>query len=88
LYSEQLLLSRGFPRIHNSPRLVDGIILDLKKYLGEQNAKLDQVAQEIEDLETLAKKREVILKWAEKQTESESYLRETLKKLRDPNLSR
>ncbi len=88
LYSEQLLLNRGFPRIHNSPRLVEGIKNDLRKYLNEQDTKLDEVAKEIEVLEALEKKRAVVFQWAEKQAESDSELRETLKQLRDQNLFR
>ncbi len=88
LYSEKLLLSRGFPRLHHSARMAASIIKDLKLYLTEQKSKSDEKQRDIEKLIKLEKTRSETMTWVLSRQSDKAQLREILNKLQDQSLFR
>ena len=86
LYTEKLLLDRGFPRIHNSSRMADAITKDLRKYQSEEAAKLDEKHKEIEDMVKLEDARKETWTWVQSRLSDKTIYREILSKLQDQNL--
>jgi hypothetical protein len=88
LYSEKLLLSRGFPRLHHSARMSASIIKDLRLYLEEQKSKADEKQKEIEELIKLERKRSETMSWVLSRKSDKAQLNDILSRLQDQSLLR
>lgn len=88
LYTEKLLLSRGFGRLHNSSRMAASITKDLNLYMGELASLRAAKEKEVSDLIELEKKRKAAWNWVQSRQADKTQLKEILSKLSDPVLSR
>ena len=86
LFSEKILLKRGFPRTHGSPRLKQSLVEELKKYMVEREAEIDELREKINNFETLLDKRVLVLKEAEEVWKNNPNPDAILPKLQDKTL--
>ncbi len=88
LYFEKELISRGFPSLFGTPRLIEAIIADLNLYKKEQNEKIAALKADVEDLKSVLAKRQEVLAVAQTNLETKLNLDVSLTKLRDKTLLR
>jgi hypothetical protein len=88
LYSEKLLVSRDFPRTFGTPRFIQMMINDLRKYLKEQDDKIVTSKKDIAELEALILKRKTILESVELQFKNSVELEIIISRLKEKELLR
>ncbi len=88
LYSEKLLASRGFPTTFGSPRIRESIIVDLHKYIDEQDKNMAHAKQSRQEGLLLLQRRIKILKWAKESLASHAPLKPILDALSQKTLFR
>jgi hypothetical protein len=88
LYSEKLLMGRGFPRTFGTPRFIDMIIEDLNKYRKDQDEKIVVAKSDKATLDTLIETRGILLKEIEKQYLEDKDLETIIPRLKDEKLRR
>ena len=88
LYSEKLLITRGFPRTFGTPRFIEMIIEDLNKYVKEQDEQISLAKSDKASLEDLISKRKVLLESVEKQFLADMDLETIIPRLKDDKMRR
>ncbi|MFZ4713850.1 MAG: FecR domain-containing protein [Bacteriovoracaceae bacterium] len=95
LNSEKFLVSRGYPQVHGSARLVASMVDTLKTHMKEQEDSLAQMKSNVQLWQMTVSKREEALKWAQEQRKqfplkstSPPPTEEILQRLRDPLLEK
>lgn len=88
LYSEKILLLRGFPRTWGNPRYRSEIVVGLQKYLQEREDEVSIREDEARVLEELMKKRDAALSSAETNRTQEKDLDSIIPSLQDARLKR
>ena len=88
LYSEKLLMSRGFPRTFGTPRFIQMIIEDLNKYMKEQDEQISVAKSDKASLEDLISKRKSLLGNVEKQFLADTELETIIPRLKDDKMRR
>ena len=88
LYSEKLLMSRGFPRTFGTPRFIQMMIEDLNKYMKEQDDQISVAKSDKASLEDLISKRKILLENVEKQFLAGTELETIIPRLKDDKMRR
>lgn len=88
LFSENILISRGFPRTFGDARIRRSLILDLRLYLKQQDEAMESKKITLKNTEDLLSKRQEVLKWAEDSVSTGTSLDTIIPRLKDRQLLR
>ncbi len=86
LYSENLLMHRGFPSTFGTPKLTQLIIDDLRLYIQEKEAEIAKNKKELEEIQILLANRNEILTSAQQDLEASKDPNQILLKLKENRL--
>lgn len=86
LYSDKILLSRGFPRTKGTPQYRKSMAQDLEVYLKDRKEQLAAEKTRIESYEDVLKKRAEVLKTVEEKRSQVSELESLVPMLKDESL--
>lgn len=88
LFTENILIKRGFPQTYGAPKLIESMTKDLKAYIEERNQEISDKQKDFVVLETLIKKRQEVLQVVETQLLNKTELNSIIPKLKEQALHR